>query len=193
MVGEPLSAMEMGIQTLLNDLKNDAVCLDTVWVSIIAFSSGVEQLLPLSDVEDAEMPDMEASGTTALGAAITFVSEKIDEEVRKTTADQKGDWKPMVFVFTDGEPTDDWEEPVEALHTSKNAVVVACGAGPDVDDVVLSKLGDHALRLNDTQPGTLAAFMQWVTLSVTARSHSLGTGVEFEVLPDPPAEVMIIP
>jgi uncharacterized protein YegL len=35
-------------------------------------------------------------------------------------------------------------------------------------------LSHTVVRLNDTRPGTLGAFMKWVTASVTAASKSLG-------------------
>jgi len=186
--------MEMGLQTLIGELRGDPQALDTVWISVISFSSAAELLTPLTDLEDVDVPDLDAAGTTALGEAMELLSERIHDEVRQTTQDQKGDWKPMVFVFTDGEPTDDWEEAVDDFRASGLAVVVACGAGPEVDDDILKRLGHHAIRLHDTQPGTLAAFMQWVTVSVTARSHSVGTGSKkAEELPPPPQGVMLVP
>lgn len=194
MAGEPIAAMEMGLQCLIGELRNDPQALDTVWISVIAFSSTAELLTPLADLEEMDVPDLEAFGTTALGEATELLSERIQEEVRQTTPDQKGDWKPMVFVFTDGEPTDDWEIPVDEFRKSGLAVVVACGAGPEVDDVILKRLGHHAIRLNDTLPGTLASFMQWVTVSVTARSHSVGTASGgMEELPPPPTGVKLVP
>jgi uncharacterized protein YegL len=32
---------------------------------------------------------------------------QIDTQVRKTTHETKGDWKPVVYLLTDGRPTDD--------------------------------------------------------------------------------------
>jgi uncharacterized protein YegL len=194
MAGEPISALEMGLQGLIGELRNDPQAIDTVWVSVITFSSVAELLAPLTDLEEIEVPKMEASGTTALGEAVELLSERIKLEVRQTKQDQKGDWKPMVFVFTDGEPTDDWEDSVDSFHKSGLAVVVACGAGPEVEDAMLKRIGHHPIRLNDIQPGTLSAFMQWVTISVTAISHSVGTGVNrAEELPALPEGVKLVP
>jgi uncharacterized protein YegL len=194
MAGEPIAAMEMGLQNLIGDLQCDPVCIDSVWVSIILFNSAVELLTPLTWVEEVEIPPLDAFGTTSLGEAVDFVSSQIDSEVRKTNPDQKGDWKPMVFVFTDGEPTDDWEVSVDSFHKSGKATIVACGAGPEADDDVLKKLGHHAIRLHDTRPGTLADFMQWVSVSVTSRSHSIGvSGNEPEILPPPPQAEVLVP
>lgn len=175
MAGEPIAAMEMGIRALLGELRNDPQAMETVWLSVIVFGSSADQAIPLTDIKDFQEPDLEAAGTTSLGEAITLLAERMDEEVRTTSEEQKGDWKPLVFVFTDGEPTDDWQEPVDDFRTSRRATVIACGAGPEVDISKLERLGEKVVRLNDTQPGTLSAFMKWVTASVTMTSRTLGT------------------
>ena len=194
MAGEPIAAMEMGLRALLGELRGDPQALDTVWISVIAFSSVAELLAPLTDIEDFVVPDLKASGTTALGDAMGLLAEQINDEVRQTTQSHKGDWQPMVFVFTDGEPTDDWETPVDDFRASGMGMVVACGAGPDVDDRNLKRLGHEAVRLHDTQPGTLAQFMKWVTVAVTTRSRSVGSGSKkADELPPPPQGLELIP
>jgi uncharacterized protein YegL len=175
MAGEPIAAMGMGLKALLSDLRNDPQALETVWLSLLTFSSAAEQLLPLTDISEFDTPELTASGTTALGEAVRLLAERIQDEVRKTTADQKGDWRPLVFILTDGEPTDDWQGAVEDFRVSNLATVIACGAGPEVNDRTLRLLGDTVVRLKDTQPGTLGAFMRWVTASVSTTSQGLGT------------------
>lgn len=38
-----------------------------------------------------------------------MLAQSIDREVGKSTAEMKGDWKPLVFIMTDGMPTDSWQ------------------------------------------------------------------------------------
>ena len=193
MVGEPIAAMEMGIRGLLEDLTNDPHAMETVKLSVITFDSTAEQLIPLMDLGEFAPPNLMASGSTALGAALELLVERLDKEVCKQSAHQKGDWKPLVFVFTDGNPTDDWEEAVTAFHGRHQATVIACGAGLEVQDSVLKKLGDKVLHLKDTQPGTLGAFMKWVTASVTIASRTVGTNTVIEnQLPGLPEDVGIM-
>ena len=35
------------------------------------------------------------------------LTRQLDQQVRKTTQERKGDWKPVVYLLTDGRPTDD--------------------------------------------------------------------------------------
>ena len=174
MAGEPIVAMEAGIRSLLVELQEDPQALETVWLSVITFGSTADQAVLLSDIHEFKVPDLVAGGSTALGEAVELLAERITEEVRVTTQDQKGDWKPLVFVFTDGEPTDDWEEPVREFRADGRANIIACGAGPEVNEDQLREIGDTVVRLADTQPGTLSAFMEWVSLAVTMTSKSLG-------------------
>ena len=83
-------------------------------------------------------------------------------------------------VLTDGDPTDDWEHSVEVFRQNGAATIIACGAGPEVNDETLKRLGDKVVRLKDTQPGTLGAFMKWVSASVAQANMSLGTQAKME-------------
>ncbi len=175
MAGEPIAAMDMGLKTLISDLKNDPQALETVWLSVITFASDVQQIMPLTDVEEFVAPELVANGATRLGGALELLTRRMEEEVRTTTPEQKGDWKPLVFILTDGEPNDEWSEPVKSFRSLGRATVIACGAGPEVNDDTLKQLGDKIVRLKDTQPGTLGAFMKWVSATVTTASHVIGT------------------
>lgn len=86
-----------------------------------------------------QSPSFSASGTTALGEALSLTANRIDAEVQKTTAETKGDWRPLVFLMTDGGPTDDWRKGLNEFKAAKKGVVVACAAGHDADTDVLRR------------------------------------------------------
>lgn len=121
MYGEPIEAVKNGVEMLLSTLRQDPYALETAYISIITFNSTAQQIVPLTDLINFNVPDLVASGTTALGEALTLVSDRIENEVQKTTAETKGDWRPLVFVMTDGAPTDDWKK---ALRNLKRPVLV---------------------------------------------------------------------
>ncbi|MBM4093248.1 MAG: VWA domain-containing protein [Planctomycetes bacterium] len=176
MAGDPIAALEVGLKTLLADLLDDPQAMDTVWLSVVTFDSMADQVVPLMDISEFRTPHLAASGATALGEAFELLSERIHDEVRKTTEEQKGDWKPIVFVFTDGEPNDGWEESIAEFRSQHSAEIIACGAGAEVDRNTLKRIGDQVVFLKDTAPGTLGAFMKWVTETIGAKSKSVGTG-----------------
>jgi uncharacterized protein YegL len=175
MAGDAIQSVQTGLKALLSDLRQEPQALDTVWLSLITFASAAELVVPLTDIGEFEPIPLTAGGGTALGAAVDLLAERIEHEVRKTTPDQKGDWKPLVFILTDGEPNDVWEESVDRFRAENRAVMIACGAGPGVNDQTLQRLGDKVIRLSDTRPGTLGAFMQWVSAAVSTASQAVGT------------------
>ena len=187
MSGEPIEALRQGLRALVSDLKGDPQALETTWLSVITFSSSAQQVVPLTEIGAFQEPTLNASGTTAMGEGLKLLAKSVDQEVRKTTASQKGDWKPLIFIMTDGAPTDSWEGPANDLKSKKIGNIIACAAGPGADDSVLKQITEIVVRLQDTTPGTLGAFMAWVSASVSATSASVSaqgdTPVNLPALP----------
>lgn len=132
MHGEPIEAVKNGVQTLLTTLKQDPYALETAYVSVITFDSSARQAVPLTDLLSFQMPALTASGTTSLGEALSLTASSIAKEVQKTTADTKGDWRPLVFLMTDGSPNDDWRKGLNDFKAARTSVVVACAAGQPI-------------------------------------------------------------
>ena len=196
MTGAPIEAVRQGMKTLLNELKSDPQALETVFLSVITFDSSARVVVPLTELMLVKEPDFQATGTTALGAALTLLKESIEKEVRKTTPEQKGDWKPLIFLMTDGAPTDKWEPAADALKAAKPGNFIACAAGGSADEATLKRITPIVVKLNDLQPDALKSFFQWVSASVATTSTGVAnrgneeTGV---ALPPPPPEIVIVP
>ena len=173
MTGEPIEAIRQGLRALVSDLKGDPQALETTWLSVITFNDSAQQVVPLTEIGAFQDPTLNASGGTALGDALRLLAKSVDKEVRKTTGSQKGDWKPLIFLMMDGPPTDSWEGPANDLKSKKIGNIIACAAGPGADDSVLKQITEIVVRLQDTTPGTLGAFMAWVSASVSATSASV--------------------
>jgi uncharacterized protein YegL len=194
MNGDPIEAVRQGMKTLLGELKGDPQALETVWISVITFGSTAQKAVPLTELILAREPELVAGGSTALGAALRLLKSSIDQEVRKTTAEQKGDWKPLVFLMTDGAPTDDWEGPADELKRARAGNVIALAAGAGADGTRLKRVTDTVLRMADLQPGALQAFFKWVSASVSVSSVNVAQPAEAPfTLPPPPAQITIVP
>jgi len=184
----------MGLKQLVSDLKGDPQALETVWLSVITFDSSARQAVKLTEIGSFQEPQISASGTTAMGEALKKLMNCMDKEVRKTTAEQKGDWKPLIFLMTDGNPTDSWQGPADELKRSKTANIIACAAGSSADDQKLKSITETVVRLSDTSAGTLGAFLAWVTASIKTTSSSVNDQGEGAVnLPPPPSGIKIVP
>jgi len=196
MSGEPVEAVKNGVQVLVSSLRQDPYALETAHLSVITFGSTAQQVVPLTELASFQVPDFQASGTTALGAALSLLADKIACEVAKTTADAKGDWKPLVFIMTDGQPTDGWKEGLEAMRKVKTGVVVACAAGPSADSGMLKDITEVVVRLDTTDSGTIKAFFKWVSASISTGSQKVDSGQKevggLSDLPPPPPEINVV-
>jgi uncharacterized protein YegL len=196
MSGEPIEAVKNGVQVMISSLRQNPSAMETAFISVITFDSTARQLVPLTDLASFQMPDIRATGTTALGEALSLVSNCIDREVTKTTTEQKGDWKPVVFIMTDGVPTDTWQHGLEDFKKRKISVTVACAAGMGADTGVLKQITQNVLRLDTLDSQAIAKFFVWISASIGVTSTRIeGTGKEvagLDELPPPPAELNIV-
>lgn len=196
MSGEPIEAVKNGVQVMISSLRQNPQAIETAYISIITFDSVAKQIVPLTDLASFQMVDIRATGTTVLGEALKLVSTCIDNEVARTTTDQKGDWKPLVFIMTDGVPTDEWQSGMAELKKRKTAYVVACAAGSKSDTGVLKQVTDNVVRLDTADSNSIAKFFAWVTASIGVTSTKVeDSGKEvsgLNELPPPPSELNIV-
>jgi len=197
MTGEPIEAVRQGVKALLSDLRSDPQALETAYLSVITFNSSAQQVCPLTELMSFSEPNLDAGGSTALGEAMKLLATRIDAEVRKATPTQKGDWKPLVFLMTDGQPTDSWEGPADAVKNKKLGNIIACAAGPNADANPLKRITEIVIKLDQLQPDSLKAFFKWVSSSIKTTSQKVGDakpGGEAPVnLPPPPPQIQIVP
>lgn len=196
MHGEPIESLKTGIQTLVTSLRQDPYALETAYLSVITFSTSAQQVVPLTDLPSFQVPDLQANGTTAMGEALQLLAQRRTQEVTKTTAEAKGDWKPLVFLMTDGQPTDDWRKGLAEFQKHKWGMVIACGAGQGPDMNILKEITEITIQMDTADSAAFKSFFKWVSASVSSGSKSVGTtGKEvtgLNELPPPPPELTIV-
>lgn len=196
MSGEPIEAVKNGVQVLVSTLRQDPYALETAFLSVITFDSSARQLVPLTELSMFQVPEIQATGPTALGEALSLLANRASTEVAKTTAEVKGDWKPLVFIMTDGEPTDNWQKGLADFQKQKFGMVVACAAGNAANTNILKQITQTVVQLDTADSATIKAFFKWVSASVSTGSQKIETsGKEvsgMNELPPPPPEVNIV-
>ena len=196
MMGEPIEAVRQGIKALLSELRGDPQALETAYLSVITFASQVRQTTKLTELMLFKEPHLEAEGCTLMGGALKLLAECVRTEVRKNTETQKGDWRPLVFLLTDGSPTDleDFRQAAAEIKSLKLGNIIACAAGADADTSYLKQLTDNVLMMNSLSAGDMAKFFAWVSGSIKMSSKSLdakpGAAIE---LPPPPKGFTVVP
>ncbi|MDP1978921.1 VWA domain-containing protein [Undibacterium sp.] len=196
MHGEPIEAVRNGLQTLVAALRQDPHALESAYLSVITFADAAQQVVPLTELSQFQIPTITASGTTAMGAALSLLVECISREVAVTSAEVKGDWKPIVFMMTDGEATDDMTNSIAELKKAKVGTFIACAAGPNANTSHLSQITDSVVKLDTADSNTIKAFFKWVSASIATTSQKVDlqkketTGLSD--LPPPPPEVNVV-
>lgn len=192
MAGENLKKMEDGLQMIVRTLRKDPHALENAYISVIAFAGVSKTIAPLVDVASFYPPKLPLGGGTSLGEALHALMAEIDKSVVKTTPDRKGDWKPIIYLFTDGRPTDKPDAAIEQWNSkyARKATLIAIGLGQAADFSALRKLTEHVIVFNDSQDGDFTKFIAWVTDSVSSHSKSVGEGQETQVFPKLDTSVM---
>jgi uncharacterized protein YegL len=180
---------------MITALRQDPYALETVYLSIITFDIEAKELLPLTPIADVTLPDIQVpdSGPTFLGAALDLLVQRVDRDVIRSTAEQKGDWRPLLFVMTDGSPSDlqRYREMIPEVKVRNFGHVVACAAGPKAKLPPLAELTDTVVTLDTSDSSTFTSFFRWVSASVAFGSSSAGVTTPVG-LPPPPDEIQVV-
>jgi uncharacterized protein YegL len=180
---------------MLSYLRQDPFALESVYLSIITFDREVQQLFPLTELDVVQLPRINTpdSGPTHLGAALELLCQRADSEVIKNSGDRKGDWMPLLFIMTDGSPSDiqKFREQVAEVKKRHFGNIIACAAGPKAKDSYLKELTDHVVHLDTTDSATFQQFFKWVSSTVSVGNRSMGATTE-ATLPPPPPEVQVV-
>ncbi|KQT24010.1 hypothetical protein ASG22_08275 [Chryseobacterium sp. Leaf405] len=175
MVGEPIEQVQEGIATIIKELKKDPYSLETVWISIVGFAGEAEVITPLQDIISFYPPKIPIGSGTSLSKGLFKVMDCIDKDIVKTTYERKGDWKPIVFLFTDGVPTDDATAAIDRWNSNYNGKknTVAISIGDNTNHKLLGALSDNVLLFNNSDERSYKEFFKWVTDSIKTTSQSV--------------------
>jgi uncharacterized protein YegL len=178
MIGPPLKAMEDGVRAMVRTLMRNPYAMETLHMSVITFAATAAETVPLTELTSFITPVLSVRPGTALGAALKLCRERISRDVLVNTPERKGDFRPIVILMTDGEPTDRWRGHASELRdgTPKPAIIPV-GCGEEADLSVLREIsGGEAILVRDLTPEAIQSLFSWVSMSVGASSRAAGEG-----------------
>lgn len=178
MVGENLRQLQQGLDLLVQDLRTDPHALETVFLSAIVFAGKARTMAPLTELAQFYPPRLPAGSGTSLGAGLHHLMDEIDRTVVKGSAERKGDWRPVVYLMTDGKPTDDVEPAIKRWqqYYASRVTLVAIAIGQHASLQTLQRLTADVLQLDARTEHDFKHFVNWVTMSVAAQSRSVAAG-----------------
>lgn len=209
MKGEPIESVKNGLASLVASLRTDPQALDTVNLCLMTFDREVKTLVPLTPLDEFVLPELVVpdSGPTMTGLALREVCRAVRADVIKSTPTQKGDWRPLLFIMTDGAPSDsaEYAAMIPIVKSMGFGAVVGCGAvmksrsndieksKQDADRLCsqLKLLCTQVVTLDTMDGNTFLAFFKWVSSAVASGNVSAGTTSEVN-LPPPPPEISVV-
>jgi len=175
MIGEPIAKVEEGIRTIMMALKKDPYALETAYVSIIVFAGRPKTLVPLTDIISFYPPKFSIGAGTGYGNVLKHLISELDANVKHSTHQTKGDWKPIIYFMTDGNPTDNyvidlglWEQ---KWKDKLNTVVISIG--DNADHSILKRISENVLSFDDSDENSYKEFFRWVTSSIKTQSQKV--------------------
>lgn len=179
MVGEPIVAVNQGLQFLKNDLENEPRAVESIWISIISFGGRATVDVPMTELLSFLPPTLNAEGSTPLGEALRLLNQAIDHDIILGSGQHTGDYKPLVFLFTDGEPTDEWRtaaQEVKQRTQAKTANIIAIGCGSNVNVSTLKEITESVMLMENVNGGDFQRLLAWVSQSVKRASQTRPSG-----------------
>lgn len=184
MVGDNRKNLEDGLVAITSELKRDPHALESVYISVVAFAGVAKTIVKLIEIVSFYPPKLPLGSGTSLGSALEELMNQIDTEVIKTTIDKKGDWKPIVFLITDGKPTDDITIAVQKWNDSYKAKahLIAVAVGKYADVKTLEKFADNVLIFDNHNENDFKKFISWMSASIVTHSKSVGENQNINIL-----------
>jgi len=195
MRGEPIEAVKVGVQALVAGLRQDPYALESVHLCVITFDRSATVLVPLTGLQEFQMPQLICpdAGPTHLGEALESLCGCVDRDLIRSSPDRKGDWRPLLFIMTDGCPSDlkAYEDWVVKTRQKGFATIIACAAGSKAKEEPLRKVADQVVTLDTMDSATFGKFFKFVSDTVSAGAVNVGATKEI-TLPPPPEEIHVV-
>lgn len=194
MTGAPIEAVRRGVEQFKLELQGDTFALETAWIGIITFGGRAEFVSKgLVPFDQFVPPPLNAGGQTPLGQALWLLIESLDNDLRRPVkGGPKADWRPLVYILTDGEPTDDWREPREKIlqrEKAKICKVVTVGCGPYINPQNLRDIAIGETFNMDNDNASFQALFEWISTIVGQESKTCSqTGGTMDKTITPPAD-----
>ncbi|MDR2755950.1 MAG: VWA domain-containing protein [Planctomycetaceae bacterium] len=173
MSGSKIDNLNKAVQEMLNSFAQEEKMETEILVSIITFGAQVFLHTPLTKASEVRWKTMIADGMTPMGTALKMAKAMIED---KNEIPPRA-YRPTVVLVSDGQPNDDWENPLDDfINNGRSAKCdrMAMAIGIDADHTVLTRFVEGTMNplFSANQASKIHEFFKRVTMSVTMRTKS---------------------
>jgi uncharacterized protein YegL len=180
MSGEKIGIVNQVMEEVVPEIRNVGGADSDVHIAVLTFGSSCNWMHsePISS-ETFSWKRLDANGMTQMGEAFCELDSKMSRKAYLSAPHLS--FSPVVFLMSDGYPTDNIEEGLERLQSNKwfrSSLKIALGIGEDFDQSVLERFtGNPELVLKATTGRQLAAMIRFASVTSSAiGSKSMGFG-----------------
>jgi uncharacterized protein YegL len=198
MAGDKIASLNYAVRNALPEaLAAAREQIAQLTMRTLAFSSGARWIDPAPvPIERYAWTDLQAGGTTDLGHGLRMMADQL----RMPPMPQRA-LPPVLVLLSDGEPTDDWQKPLDellALPWGQKSVRLAIGIGQQANHAVLERFihNPEIKPLQANHPEELTRYIRWASTAVAGsvlRSQMAPRdgGPPSAAIPPPPAPVPV--
>lgn len=176
MSGEKIQQLNFAIRESIPHMRSvaDENPNADVLVRALKFANGAQwHIAQATKVAQFEWTDLKADGLTDMGKALHMVAEQLKMPPMSDRA-----LPPVLVLVSDGQPTDNFDEGLQALMAlpwGKKAVKIAIAIGEDADtDVLQQFMGSNSelkpLQANNAEQ--LVNYIKWASTAVLKAASS---------------------
>ncbi len=141
MRGTKMGELNTVMEELIPEIRRVGEADTEVKVAVLTFSTDVKWMYaePIA-IEDFEWTRLSASGVTSMGAAFKELSSRMSRNSFLNSPSLS--FAPVMFLMTDGYPSDEYKEGLEALSKNswyKFGLKAALGIGNEANDDMLAE------------------------------------------------------
>ena len=175
-----------GIKLLIETLQEDSYALETTHISIITFDNTITCLCPLSPLSSFKIPTIKKGEQVAsLDQALLQLTTIIDNELIKTTCEQIGDWRPLMFIFTENDFVINITKEVQELIWDKWGRIIICTKTDSVNPENYKKITSVILPIEFLDKQMIKSHIYWISESINACEELDPYNYELELPPHP--------
>jgi uncharacterized protein YegL len=167
MAGASIAQLNGGYASLVAALKENELASLRIELGVMTFGGPPNVVQDFETVDQIESQAFTASGNTPMGEAIRQGVAMIEERKKVYRANGIPFYRPWIFLFSDGQPTDEWESVVtmvEAQEEEKHVVFFAVG----VDNANMEILNQISVRkARYLKEGKYEEMFQWLSDSLS--------------------------
>ena len=146
MTGAPVNALNEGLRAFATDVAGDPLARQRVEVAMVTFGEGgVQTRQEFVTAGEYTPVTLTAGGATPMGEAIERGLDLVEDRKAQYRANGIAYYRPWVFLITDGQPTDQWENAARRVHEAEEANALAF-FGVGVQGADMDVLGRIATR-----------------------------------------------